>query len=170
MVLLNIEGAMAVQQSSGVRTCIMCKSLSDTRANTDISTFICISLDISTFIFSLYLPTRAGCTDSFKEALDTLQAIKEKLNPSCLAPCPNRSCHTISHEAHSSARLMGQHTADARPMPMTWLHHWLGELLECWQEERRRNHYGNSQCLLWSSNQCLLVCTVVRQVVLLSSA
>ena len=43
-----------------------------------------ISIDNSTFIFSVYLPSRTGCTDSFKEALDTLQVIKEKFNPSGL--------------------------------------------------------------------------------------
>ena len=43
-----------------------------------------ISVDNSTFIFSVYLPSRTGCTDSFKEALDTLQVIKEKFNPSGL--------------------------------------------------------------------------------------
>ena len=43
-----------------------------------------ISIDNSIFIFSVYLPTSAGCTESFKEALDTLQVIKDKLNPSGL--------------------------------------------------------------------------------------
>ena len=44
-----------------------------------------ISIDNTTFIFSVYLPARAGCTDSFKEALNcTFQVIKDKLNPSGL--------------------------------------------------------------------------------------
>jgi len=43
-----------------------------------------ISIDNSTFIFSVYLPSRTGCTDFFKESLDTLQVIKEKLNLSGL--------------------------------------------------------------------------------------
>ena len=43
-----------------------------------------ISIDNSTFIFSVYLPSRTGCTNSFKESLDTLQVIKEKLTPSGL--------------------------------------------------------------------------------------
>ena len=41
-----------------------------------------ITLDNNTSVFSVYLPTRSGCTDSFKESLDTLQVIEEKLDPS----------------------------------------------------------------------------------------
>ena len=41
-----------------------------------------ITLDNKTSVFSVYLPTRSGCTDNFKESLDTLQVIKEKLDPS----------------------------------------------------------------------------------------
>lgn len=81
IVLLDIEGVMVVWQSSGVKTCIACEN-----SNNLIATHRCIgiSIDDSTFIFSVYLPSRTGCTDSFKEALDTLQVIKEKLNPSGL--------------------------------------------------------------------------------------
>ena len=35
-------------------------------------------------IFSSYLPTRAGCTDAFKESLDLLQMIKSKLDGSTM--------------------------------------------------------------------------------------
>ena len=37
-------------------------------------------LDNDTSLFLVYLPTRSGCTDNFKESLDTLQVIKEKLD------------------------------------------------------------------------------------------
>ena len=41
-----------------------------------------ITLDNNTSVFSVYLPSRSGCTDNFKESLDMLQVIKEKLDPS----------------------------------------------------------------------------------------
>jgi len=43
-----------------------------------------ITLDNSISIFSVYLPSRSGCTDSFEESLDLLQVAKEKLDPSGL--------------------------------------------------------------------------------------
>ena len=41
-----------------------------------------ITLDNNISVFSVYLPSRSGCTDNFKESLDMLQMIKEKLDPS----------------------------------------------------------------------------------------
>ena len=48
----------AVQQSSGVRTCTMCKN-----SNMQFASHHCmgISIDNSTFILSVYLPSRSGC-------------------------------------------------------------------------------------------------------------
>ena len=41
-----------------------------------------ITLDNNTSVFSVYLPSRSGCTYNFKESLDMLQVIKENLDPS----------------------------------------------------------------------------------------
>ena len=41
-----------------------------------------ITLDNNISVLSVYLPSRSGCTDNFKESLDMLQVIKGKLDPS----------------------------------------------------------------------------------------
>ena len=43
-----------------------------------------ITLDNNTSVFSVYQPTRSGCTYNFKESLDTLQVIKKLCTQVCL--------------------------------------------------------------------------------------
>lgn len=43
--------------------------------------YIGISIDNCLSIFSVYLPTRSGCTESFKESLDFMQLALEFCNP-----------------------------------------------------------------------------------------
>ena len=62
------------------------KSLRNVSKLPQLSHYRCIGINIADrlSIFSSYLPSRSGCTDAFKESLDLLQMIRDKLDSSTM--------------------------------------------------------------------------------------